>query len=440
MPMVGQTAASVGGLCGRNPGEHRSWHAPATEGLGQLASPANASAALALIDLDHLKQLNDRLGHSYGDRVLVALADSLASLRATDTAFRLGGDEFAVVLRGLDDRQAAAVIDRVRRRLAHTMPGVGFSCGVASSTPGDRVGQQELWERADAALYEGKRLGRNRTTVYSEIRAQVTVSPDKLDAVHRLLADESGLTAVFQPIWDLRSSRLLGHEALVRLPSGVPLQGPGEAFELAQRLDVAAELDRRARSAALAAVARRPWHGLLFLNVHPDALRTLDVELLVGEVRDAGLSPEDVVLEVTEHASLDGAEDLRALKRARASGFRLALDDLGQGNSGLRALTAMCFDIIKLDRRVVAGAGRDAACDATIAAATTFARQTGGWIIAEGIEHSSALEAVLGAGSPPSPSSAPVLAGQGYLLGRPATDPVQAGVGWEDHEPVRAGH
>lgn len=406
----------------------------------ELANPTNAALALALIDLDHLKQLNDRLGHSHGDRVLVALAESFATLRATDSAFRLGGDEFAVVLPGVDDRQAAAVIDRVRDRLAETMPGVTFSCGVASSTPADRVERQELWERADAALYESKRLGRHRTTVFSGIRAQVTVGPDKLDAVHRLLADESGLTVAFQPIWDLRTGGLLGHEALLRLPAGLPLQGPGEAFDLAQRLDVAAELDRRARAVALAAVARRSWHGLLFLNVHPDALRTLDVDVLRDEVRDAGLAPEDVVLEVTEHAGMDGAGDLRALRKAKARGFRLALDDLGQGNSGLRALTWVRFDVIKLDRSVVAGAGLDPACDATIAAATTFALQTGGWIIAEGIEQPSALEAVLGQGTPPSPTSLPVLAGQGYLLGRPGAEPVQAGVGWEANEPVPTGH
>lgn len=114
--------------------------------------------------------------------------------------------------------------------------------------------------------------------------------------------------------------------------------------------------------------------------------------------------------------------DTSALKRARARGFKLALDDLGAGNAGLRALTHTQFDVIKLDRRVISRLGIDPAADAVVAAATAFVRNTGGWVIAEGIEDRFQLDAVLDDSTWRSTNPA-MLAGLGYLLGYPATDP-----------------
>jgi len=384
-----------------------------------LADPDVPSVALALIDVDRFKRLNDHLGHSYGDRVLVALGESFEALRSYDSAFRLGGDEFAVVLPHADDEQAVDVLERVRACLETRVPGVTVSCGVTSVRPEEQVSLQELWERCDSALYEAKRLGRARTVSFTAIASGITATADKLDAVAALLEDDRGLAVAFQPIWDLRRGRIVGHEALLRLPHDQPLDGPAEAFELGHRLGVAAELDASARRAVLRAVGVRRWEGLLFIHVHPDALRGLDVDSLVAEVSAAGLSHEDVVLEVTEQADLDNPENIRTLKRAHALGFRLALDDMGQGNAGLRALTHVRFDVIKLDRQVIARLGVDPASDATVAAATTFVLRTGGWVIAGGIEDLQKLDAIV-AVTDRRATTVPIIAGQGYLLGRPA--------------------
>lgn len=256
-----------------------------------LASRTAAPVALALIDLDGFKQVNDRLGHSYGDRVLTALADAFDRLRIGDRAFRLGGDEFAVVLPGTDDDQASEVLQRVREELAAHIPGVTFSCGVACSPAGAALALQELWERADAALYEAKRRGRRQTATFATMSTRHAVSAEKLDAATALLAADSAITVAFQPIWDLRRGVVLAHEALLRLPVGTAIDGPQEAFELAQRLGIAAALDARARRAVLQAVRGRGWQGLLFLNVHPDALADLDVDALVQELARPGWRP-----------------------------------------------------------------------------------------------------------------------------------------------------
>ncbi|KRE53151.1 hypothetical protein ASG92_06275 [Arthrobacter sp. Soil736] len=377
---------------------------------------------LALLDLDGFKQLNDRLGHSHGDRVLMALADSLDELTQADTPFRLGGDEFAVILPGSDEDQAAVALERVRTALAKRFPGVTFSAGIASSDEGEPLELKELWERSDAALYEAKRLGRRQSVSFKSMAEDHTVSAEKIIELTTLATGSVPLNVAFQPIWDLRRGVVLAHEALLRLPRGSRINGPQEAFELAERLGVAPALDARARSAALA-VCSREWEGLLFLNVHPDALPGLDVDNLIAELAVAGLEPEDVVLEVPEQASLNHADPIRTLRQAQDRGFRLALDDMGKTNAGLHALRLVRFDILKIDGEVIARLDTDPSSMATVSAAITFIQESGGWVVAEGIEEPRMLTRLLRPGLAAA-AHQPVIAGQGYLLGRPGEQPV----------------
>ena len=388
-----------------------------------LADPDSTTVSLALIDIDHFKRVNDTLGHSYGDRVLVALGESFDELRASDTAFRLGGDEFAVLLPDTADRETADILERVRtsftsadagrhhqlrRRLRQTR-GRGVVAGVVGARRLSAVPSQAARSRSHRSLLQpDRRRHRRRRQAGRRTRPVRQRRPLK-----RCLPADLG---------PARGS-LLGHEALLRLPSSMPLNGPAEAFELADRIGKAAVLDALARAEVLHAVRARPWPGgLLFINVHPAALREFDFDAFAAQVIDAGLSQTDIVLEITEQADLDNPSNLRALKRASARGFKLALDDLGAGNAGLRALTHVQFHIIKLDRHVISRVGIDPAADAVVAAATTFVRNTGGWVVAEGIEDTNMLEAVLDDSQWRAPT-APPLAGQGYLLGHPASIP-----------------
>lgn len=403
------------GLSGRRPFQ------PSLEAA--LTDARYPVVTLALLDLDGFKQLNDRLGHSHGDRVLMALADTLEELADSDMPFRLGGDEFAVILPGSDECQAAEALEQVRAALAKRFPGVTFSAGIASSDAGEPLALRELWERSDAALYEAKRLGRRQSVSFKSMAEDHTVSAEKIIELTTFASGSQPLSVAFQPIWDLRRGVVLAHEALMRLPKGSRINGPQETFELAERLGVAAALDARARSAVLAEVCSRQWEGLLFLNVHPDALPGFDLDNLTAELAVAGLEPGDVVLEVTEQAALNHADPVRTLRQAQDRGFRLALDDMGKSNAGLHALRLVRFDILKIDREVIARLDADPSSMATVAAAITFIQESGGWVVAEGIEEPHTLAWLLRPGLTGA-AQQPVIAGQGYLLGRPDEQPV----------------
>lgn len=211
-------ADSLTGLAGRRP------FRPALEMA--LTHRVKRTVTLALIDLDGFKKVNDRLGHSHGDRVLIGFAGAFGELPATGTAYRLGGDEFAVILADSHERQSAEALERVQAALLRKFPGVTFSAGISSSTLSNPVPLRELWERADAALYEAKRRGRRQSVTFQSMSAGHAVSAETITALTALVAGNNPMTVAFQPIWDLRLGVVLAHESLLRLPRDCPIRGP----------------------------------------------------------------------------------------------------------------------------------------------------------------------------------------------------------------------
>jgi diguanylate cyclase (GGDEF)-like protein/PAS domain S-box-containing protein len=378
---------------------------------------------LALIDIDDFKFENDRHGHQHGDRILCELASILRDSRAGDRAFRLGGDEFAVLLARTSDAEADVPLQRIRSEVRQRLGGVSASIGFSSATAEDRE-TTTIWGRSDAALLEAKRRGGDAVVAAAEVLDSVpVVTIEKVRAVRALIECGSPDVA-FQPIWDLGGSRVLGYEALARF--NVPeLNGPGEAFEVADSIGRGHELDAVCRRATLNAAGALPDDVLLFLNVSPQTLEHdgLAGDSLVQAVRGAGLEPERVVLEITERTDAR-MEVLRPeVDRLRALGFKLALDDVGAGNAGLEMLRALPVQFIKIDRGVVASAVDDRNARAVLLGIMAFARELDAFVIAEGIETETMLELA----RDPEPARKNVTLGaqgaQGYLLGRPGPAP-----------------
>jgi diguanylate cyclase (GGDEF)-like protein len=372
--------------------------------------------AIIVFDLDDFKFINDRHGHPHGDAILNRVAGVLAAGRTEDRAFRIGGDEFAMLLPHTDGDGARTIAGRLHR--AFTEVEVAVSMGVSDLHEGES--DEDLRAGGDAALYEAKRSGRH-IAHFDEIRDRVVITTSaRTDRVRRLI-DDVRLSMVYQPIWDLGSRRLLGIEALMR-PDDGELSGPAEAFDLAEKIGRVQELDMLCVTHALSTIPDLPDQALLFLNISP---QTLDLDAdgpdwLLRLVAQAGLAPARVVIEVTERFGARTDAVVVSLRRLRGEGFKLALDDVGTGNSGLEMLQKVNADFVKIDRGIVLSAATDRSARAVLMAMATYAHQTGAYVIAEGIEDQETLDFLDAIDDHDVRIDRIIQGGQGFGLGRPA--------------------
>ncbi len=390
-----------------------------------IARRHGTSLALALIDLDDFKRVNDVGGHGAGDRCLALFARTLeGQLRRTDRAFRVGGDEFAILL-GQSDADGAYLT--IRRLLAASLegstgyevkPSVSFTAGV-SALPGPAVDRESMYRQADAALYWGKRHGRTCVTTFDPARHDSAAArpPAELAAAIGQVAATGALRAVFQPIFDMKSGVVHGFEGLTRPLPGTGFADPSELFSAAEEAGRTVELDLACLATVLSSFATRGLPGSLTINLSPRTLESdeFSVPALLHMLQRNRVDPTNVVLELTERESVEDLERLRrAVEAVRAAGMRVAADDVGAGNAGLRLLSQVRFDIVKIDLSLVqGGAVRDTSLE-IVRTLRDLADRWGALVIAEGIETPVQLDLVRSLG---------IAAGQGYLLGRPADAP-----------------
>jgi diguanylate cyclase (GGDEF)-like protein len=390
--------------------------------------------ALLVLDVDDFKFINDHHGHPHGDEVLRRVAEVLREARPGDRPYRIGGDEFALLLMHTDSTGARTLARRLGRSFADA--GLEVSIGVSSM----RLGRSEssaasrantlqaaagradtLRAEADAALYEAKRAGGNRSAHFEDIRERVVVTSTEQKEAIRALIDEGGLTTVFQPIWDFTAERVLGVEALMCPDPSYGLSGAGEAFDIAEQLGRVHQLDMLCVENALRSVGELADGVLLFINLSP---HTLDLDAARNDwvrlaVERAGLSPERVVIEVTERFGGRVAAVVKCLQRLRGQGFQTALDNVGTGNSGLEMLRNVEADFVKLDPSIVIAAPTDPSARAVLMAMATFARQTGAFVIAEGVEDAETLRFLRSIDLADLHIDKVIQGGQGGELGRP---------------------
>ncbi|MEA2785081.1 MAG: hypothetical protein QOF71_1185 [Candidatus Eremiobacteraeota bacterium] len=369
---------------------------------------------VALVDVDGLKELNDRRGYVSGDRLLSTLALVLRSADVQSVPYRLGGGEFALAFAGMPAAAARTRMEQVRAAVEAQLGGATVSIGLATTTATEQ-GLIVIREQAGAALDEAKRRGRNAVVAFDEIRAeQPLFYPGRVDAVRELIRDGT-IGVAFQPIWNIHRGTLIGYEALAR-PGGDDGMEPGLAFSVAERIGKAHDLDRICRNAILAQAPMLPPDVLLFLNVSAHALGCDDLAgtALVRAVEAAGLQPDQVVLEVTAGPTVPLDAVIREAARLRRLGFLLALDDTGTGTSGLEMLSRLGVDFVKIDREVIVRALAGAGGRGILAGILAVAHEMGATIIAEGIESAEMLEVIRKA-----TRSVTQTAAQGYYLGPP---------------------
>jgi diguanylate cyclase (GGDEF)-like protein len=378
--------------------------------------------ALLLIDLDDLKLVNDSLGHAAGDDILREMGRYITEIaRYADRAFRVGGDEFAILMPHTDADGAMQIARRLQDRASHPqgkMSSIAFSGGI-SACPSLAATRMQLYSQADAALYWCKRHGRASIDVFHPVRdrAASLEASSELSAAIARVATERLLRPVYQPIVELATGRVIGFEGLIRPSAESGFADPGSMFIAAETVGRTVELDMACLQSVIAGARSMPVEQLLTINISPRTVEAphFSAEGLLVMLARYGIAPQRVVVELTEREKVEDMTRLQAnLASLQQVGMRIAADDVGAGNAGLRLLSQFRFDIVKIDLSLVQEGSERESSRAVLRSLRDLAGRWGASIIAEGLETISQLRTIRELG---------MAAGQGYLLGRPMPNP-----------------
>jgi len=415
---------------------HLAHHDPLTDLPNRLlftdrAEQALASAqihkrgcAMLMIDLDHFKMINDSLGHNIGDQLLKAVSARLLGIFGPGiTLARLGGDEFAVLAESCPQPgQAAALAQRIIDCLkepfefAEHQLFINASIGI-SLFPSDALSAEQLLRNADSALFKAKSTGRDGYALYTEELTAHAQQRVEIAFELRRALEQHELRVYYQPVHDLKSSRLIGVEALVRWEH--PQRGlvsPAEFIPIAERTGLISEIDAWVMQQACRQMCEWQAAGVVLsfiaVNVSTRLFARRELYQQVAQVlHDTGLDPAFLELEVTESAVMDDPEvALEQMHRLRELGVRLAIDDFGTGYSSLLRLKRLPVQKLKIDKGFVAGLPWDEDDAAITRVIIALAQSMGMQVHAEGIEQEEQARFLLDHCCD---------LGQGYWFGRP---------------------
>ena len=358
------------------------------------------SLAVAYLDLDGFKTVNDSHGHAVGDELLVALAARLlATLREGDTLSRIGGDEFVAILVDLESASAhETVLLRLLEAASTPVAVRGLSLQVSASIgltlyPQDNVSADQLMRHADQAMYIAKQAGKNRYHLFDVVQDTAVQSQREQLTQIRAALEHGELVLHYQPKVDLQAGRLMGVEALVRWQS--PTAGlllPGSFLPAIENDITAIHLGEWVIARALRQLS--DWHaqGLLIsmsVNIGARQLQQPDFpQRLAALLRQhLKVAPAYVELEILETSALQDIEQAsQAMRACRALGVRFALDDFGTGYSSLTYLKHLPVEVLKIDRSFVSDMLDDPDDLSIVRGVVSLAQAFGREVIAEGVE------------------------------------------------------
>lgn len=356
----------------------------------------HAEHAIALIDLDGFKLVNDQHGHNLGDMVLKYCAELLRGLCADGVrCYRLGGDEFAIAMSG---PHAGTIVEGIGRSLIDTLRKplqiderrvvIGASIGLAISRPPEQLSSAELLRRSDVAMYASKKSGKMRCTWFIADFDQQRAASQELDDEMRLALVNGGFYLEYQPLVHAHTGQVVAVESLLRWhrAQGEPM-GPHIFIPIAEESGLINAIGlwvlRRACSDALA------WADIILsVNISAAQLRDAEFPIHLGQIlEETGFPPERLELEITETSLiLDPLQAERTLDVIRGFGVNIALDDFGTGYASIGFLRRFHFEKLKLDRSLVIDAGKDEGSRAMMLSSISIARALKMAVTAEGVE------------------------------------------------------
>ena len=383
------------------------------------AGRSRQALAIAIIDLDRFKDINDALGHQSGDQLLTTLARRISDeMRPGDIVARLGGDEFGLLLCGVDDAEQALlslceVIAReveVRGLPLSIQPSIGFVTATAAPIDADT-----LLQRADMAMYAAKTQHAGVVAYRAELEHYDAANLSLVGELRRAIT-AGELVLHYQPQTNLAGGGIETVEALVRWQH--PVHGllcPDSFLPLAEQTDLIDKLTDWVLTTALGEFRRLDAAGsdlAVAVNVSARSIgRTDFAPRVIQALIDLRVAPERLVIEVTETALLtDPARAARVLSELAQAGVRISVDDFGRGHTSLRYLSALPVDELKIDRSFVTDMCENAAHAAIVRSIIDLAHNLSMRVVAEGIETDEVLAAL---------REGHCDLAQGFLLARP---------------------
>ncbi|HEY7024005.1 MAG TPA: bifunctional diguanylate cyclase/phosphodiesterase [Candidatus Limnocylindrales bacterium] len=415
-------------------GNHRAFQEELDREL-EWYSRYNVPVSLLLLDVDDLKLVNASSGHAGGDEQLREMGRLIGTVtRYADRAFRIGGDEFAILMPHTDSEGAMQIgrrlLDQAMATRARARP-IPFSGGIASC-PEHSSNRTQLYAQAEAAMFWCKRHGRGAVDVFNPLRdqaASVEATNEVSTQIARIV-NEHLVTPVYQPIVDLTTGRVIGFEGLSRPAPETGFTDPGTMFTAAEAAGRTVELDMACLQAVIAGAREMPAHQLLTINISPRTIEAphFSTDALLSILNRYAIDPGRVVVELTEREKVEDIPRLQStLNAMKRAGLRIAADDVGAGNAGLRLLSQFRFDIVKIDLSLVQDGAEHDTSRAVLRSLRDLAGRWGASVIAEGLETASQLRTV---------RDLAMTAGQGYLLARPMPRPILGDI---DMEPLAMG-
>jgi len=361
----------------------------------EFSKGRNQSTAVVYIDLDHFKDINDTLGHSAGDQVIIAIAKRLRHvIKDNGIVARISGDEFAMVVpRCKNDEWLDYILDQIQDEISQPIKigarelHASLSIG-ASIAPRDGLDPDELLRKADIALYDAKANGRNRRSFFEASMEDHVQSKDKMSRELRMALKNDELTLAYQPQSDTAAQRIVSVEALARwTQADGTVVSPAQFIPVAEETGIINDLGLWVLNKACAKA--HDWPGIVMsVNVSPNQFKhPRFVEKVMAILAANNLPPHRLELEVTESV-FAGRNDtvLKALRRLKNLGIKVALDDFGSGYSSLSYLRRFPFDTLKVDRDFLSDMDGNPEAEAIIVSIIQLGKALGMTIVAEGIE------------------------------------------------------
>ncbi|WP_022722224.1 EAL domain-containing protein [Rhodopseudomonas sp. B29] len=364
-----------------------------------MACPAGQHVALAFIDIDNFKDVNDTLGHSAGDEFLVAFGQRLrAHIKPGDILGRLGGDEFVIAMPGCDAAGAGAVVGQIAQALTSPLKLAGrevsMSASIGISLYPDNAGSIDmLLRQADTAMYQAKRAGRATSRFYSDDMNGLAEERMIYTAALRDAIAREALELYYQPQIRSGDGSMFGVEALARWNDvTLGVVSPAKFIPLAEECGLIEQIAQWSIRAACRQMAAWRKAGLdiptVSINLSPINFQNPDLASVVADcLAEFGLPPEVLMIEVTEGVlENEGAVALDTMQALRKLGVGLSLDDFGTGYSSLSRLVQLPIQELKIDRGFMKQLETDSSARAVVTAVIRVAQTLQLSVIAEGVE------------------------------------------------------